>query len=189
MRTANAAWTYPGEVFAHTISFAWAEWSGQGMDHWYEEDEEIFVHPRDPYDRVDAVRSSRHVQVAISGLVVAETRSPVLVFETGLPVRFYVPRVDVDLGLLEPTSHHTRCPYKGIADYWSFTGGSGPKLENVAWSYPDPLPGVAAIAGHIAFYNERVDLTVDGTKLAHPKLPRPPARPRLHGCQAEIVDD
>lgn len=164
----NGAWYYPSpiegaEPIADMIAFYWDR-----VDRWLEEDEEIFVHPRDPYDRVDAVRSSRHVQVAISGLVVAETRSPVLVFETGLPVRFYLPKGDVDLALFEPTSHHTRCPYKGIADYWSFTGGSGPKLVNVAWSYPEPLPGVAAIAGHIAFYHERVDLTVDGTKLSRP---------------------
>ncbi|WP_206025799.1 DUF427 domain-containing protein [Rhodococcus sp. 14C212] len=139
---------------------------GPGIEHWYEEDTEIFVHPRDPYSRVDALPSSRHVQVSIGGTVVADTRHPVLLFETRLPVRYYIPPADVDFSVLEETELHTSCPYKGTARYWSFTGS--PRAENVAWSYPDPLPAVAPIAGHVAFYNEAVDLVVDGVPLARP---------------------
>ena len=148
------------------IGFEWFGRRGAGIENWYEEDTEIFVHPRDPHHRVDALPSSRHVQVSIAGTVVAETRNPVLLFETHLPVRYYIPPADVDFSVLEETELHTSCPYKGTARYWSFTGT--PRAENVAWSYPDPLPAVAPIAGHVAFYNEAVDLVVDGVPVARP---------------------
>ncbi|WP_138997934.1 DUF427 domain-containing protein [Rhodococcus zopfii] len=130
-----------------------------GAEHWFEEDTEVFVHPRDPYSRVDALPSSRHVTVAIGGSVVADTHAPVLLFETGLPVRYYIPANDVDFAQLEESELHTACPYKGVARYWSFTGT--PRVENVAWSYPEPIVAVAAIAGHVAFYGEATDITVD----------------------------
>ncbi|WP_149179767.1 DUF427 domain-containing protein [Streptomyces sp. TRM49041] len=164
--TANAAWSPPGDDLAGHIVF---EWFGRSaLDHWYEEDTEIFVHPRDPHKRVDALPSSRHVRVEIDGTTVAETRGPVLLFETGLPVRYYFPREDIRFGLLRPTGHNSRCPYKGVAtEYWSWTGG-GRIPPNVAWSYPDPLPAVREIAGRVAFYNEFVDLIVDGERLERP---------------------
>ncbi|WP_040784485.1 DUF427 domain-containing protein [Rhodococcus ruber] len=139
---------------------------GPGIQHWYEEDTEIFVHPRDPYHRVDALPSSRHVQVSVAGTIVADTRTPVLLFETRLPVRYYLPPADVDFSVLEETDLHTSCPYKGTARYWTFTGS--PRVENVAWAYPDPIPAVAPIAGHVAFYNEKVDLVVDGVPVPRP---------------------
>ncbi|WP_175407948.1 DUF427 domain-containing protein [Streptomyces sp. TRM64462] len=164
--TPNAAWTPPGPDLAGYLAF---EWFGRSaLDHWYEEETEIFVHPRDPHKRVDALPSSRHVQVAIGGTTVAETRTPVLLFETRLPVRYYFPRDDVRLDLLTPTDHVTRCPYKGLAtDYWSWTG-PGDVPPNVAWSYPAPLPAAHEITGMIAFYNEFVDLTVDEQPLQRP---------------------
>ncbi|MEU1885903.1 DUF427 domain-containing protein [Micromonospora sp. WMMD987] len=158
----NAAWTYPGDVFAETVCLAWREWFGQGIERWYEEDEEVFVHPRDPFSRVDSLPSSRHVVVKHRDVVLADTRRPVLLFETGLPTRYYVPADDLARDLLLPSDHHTRCPYKGIASYWSLRDVPGPEGESIAWFYPEPLPGVANIAGLTAFYPDRVTILVDG---------------------------
>jgi uncharacterized protein (DUF427 family) len=163
----NAAWSFPAAELAGHIAFEWFGADPDVLDHWYEEEEEIFVHPRDPYKRVDAIRSSRHVRVAVEGTQVAGTRTPVLLFETGLPVRYYIPPADVRFDLLTPTGLHTACPYKGTARYWSFPGdGSTP--PDVAWSYPDPLAAVRAVRDHVAFYNEAVDITVDGELLERP---------------------
>ncbi|MEU5595858.1 DUF427 domain-containing protein [Streptomyces sp. NPDC020298] len=163
----NAAWTYPGRELAGHITFAWFQRRDPGLDHWYEEEEEIFVHPRDPHKRVDALPSSRHVVVEIDGTVAADTRRPVLLFETGLPTRFYIPREDVRLDLFEATDHSSRCPYKGVAEYWSWRGDADVP-SNVLWSYPDPLPAVGAVRGLLAFYNEAVDITVDGEHRKRP---------------------
>ena len=138
------------------ITFYWDE-----MDAWFEEDEEVFVHPRDPYTRVDTVHSSRHVRVEIGGAVVAETRRPVLLFETGLPTRYYIPKQDVRMDLLQPSSSVSRCPYKGVARYWSGPVGDG-IIHDVVWSYPAPIPECPKIENLLSFYNERVDLYVDG---------------------------
>ena len=89
------------------------------MDSWFEEDVEVYTHPRDPYTRVDALPSSRHVVVEVDGVKVADSTHPTLLFETGLPVRYYLPKTDVRFDLLTPTDHHTRCPYKGTASYWT----------------------------------------------------------------------
>ena len=135
------------------------DWNG--MDHWFEEDEEIFVHPRDPYSRVDILGSSRHVVVRIGGVVVGESRQPRLLFETGLPTRYYLPLVDLRLDLLRPSDTVTRCPYKGTAAYWSVEV-DGKLHTDVAWTYRSPLAESQKIAGLVAFYDDRVDLTVDG---------------------------
>jgi uncharacterized protein (DUF427 family) len=163
----NAAWTFPADDLAGHLAFEWFRRTGKGLDHWYEEEEEIFVHPRDPHKRVDAIPSSRHVRVEIDGMAVADTRRPVLLFETGLPTRYYVPREDVRLDLLTPTDHHTGCPYKGTAEYWSWQGDADVP-PHLVWSYPDPLPAVAAVKGLLAFYNEAADITVDGERLERP---------------------
>lgn len=128
-------------------------------ERWFEEDTEVFTHPRDPYHRVDALRSSRHVRVSIDDVVVADSREPVLVFETGLPTRFYLPPGDVDFSVLEESEWSTGCPYKGVARYWSFTGP--PAADNVAWSYPEPVPGMEDIAGHVCFYDDAAEITVE----------------------------
>jgi uncharacterized protein (DUF427 family) len=158
------AWDYEVPELADHIAFDWFGRVEPGIEHWYEEDEEIFVHPRDPYKRVDALPSSRHVQVSVDGVVVADTRRPVLVFETRLPVRYYIPPEDVDLSRLVRSVLRTRCPYKGEARYWSVRGG----LDNIVWTYPDPIPAAAAIRDHVAFYNEVVDITVDGEPVERP---------------------
>jgi uncharacterized protein (DUF427 family) len=164
------AWSYDTGDLAGHLAFDWFRRSAPGIEHWYEEDEEIFVHPRDPYKRVDAIASSRHVEVAIGGVVVAASRRPTLVFETRLPVRYYLPADDVDFALLADTTLTTGCPYKGRARYWSFTGEAvdGQVVENIAWSYPDPLTAIGPIKGLVSFYNEVVDITVDGEKLDRP---------------------
>ena len=120
-----------------------------------------FVHPRDPFVRVDALQSSRHVRVERDGHLLAESDSPVLVFETGLPTRYYLPREDVRTELLKPTDTATTCPFKGQASYWSAEVG-GETHEDLVWSYENPIPQAEGIAGLMAFYPDRVDLKVDG---------------------------
>ncbi|KAB1141533.1 DUF427 domain-containing protein [Streptomyces luteolifulvus] len=166
----NAAWTFPAEDLAGHVAFEWFRHPGRGLDHWYEEEEEIFIHPRDPHKRVDAMPSSRHVRIEIDGTTVADTRRPVLLFETSLPTRYYLPREDVRLDLFTPTDHHTGCPYKGTASYWSWRGEADVP-PNIVWTYPDPLPAVHVVQGLLAFYNEAVDITVDGERLERPVTP------------------
>lgn len=138
------------------------------VDAWFEEDEEIFVHPRNPYVRVDALRSSRTVRVELDGVVLADSTSPVLVFETGLPTRYYLDRTDVDFSHLVPSTTSTPCPYKGrTSAYWSVRVGDRTH-EDLAWCYDYPTREVLPIAGMVAFYNERLDLVVDGERLARP---------------------
>lgn len=138
------------------------EWDA--VDAWFEEDEQIFGHPRNPYHRVDALRSTRLVRVELDGLVLAESRSPVLLFETGLPTRYYLDRTAVNIGALTHSETRTHCPYKGhTSDYWNVGD-----QRDLAWSYGQPYPAVAAIAGLVAFYNEKVDTFVDGRLLERP---------------------
>ncbi len=158
-----AAWSYPQAAeLSDYVTFRWNK-----MDHWYEEEEEIFVHPRDPYHRVDAIPSSRHVEVFVDGVKVADTRRPVLVFETGLPVRYYIPQEDIHMELLEPTRATSRCPYKGLASYWS-VAATGETRRNLVWGYMDPLPEMPKIKGLLSFYNEKVDIYVDGEREERP---------------------
>jgi uncharacterized protein (DUF427 family) len=147
------------------LTFYW-----DAMDAWFEEDEQVFVHPRDPYTRVDTVHSSRHVRVEIEGVTLAETRRPILVFETGLPIRYYIPKLDVRMNLLESTESVTRCPYKGVARYWSARVGDM-LVKDIVWSYPAPIPECPKIENLLSFYNERVDLYVDGVLREQPITP------------------
>jgi uncharacterized protein (DUF427 family) len=141
------------------------EWDA--MDAWFEEDEEVFTHPRDPHTRIDVLPSSRHVRIEIDGVTVAESSNPTLLFETGLPVRYYLPKTHVRLDLLTHTDSESHCPYKGQAEYWSVRTGDA-LHEDVAWSYPTPLPESLGVAGHIAFYDEKVDVFVDGVRQERP---------------------
>ena len=133
------------------------------FDEWYEEDEPVFSHPRDPFHRVDTRRSSRPIRIELDGVVVAESSRPVLLFETSLPTRFYLPREDV-VAELEPGDRRTACPYKGRATHWSVG-----EHRNVAWSYEDPLEEAVAIRGLVAFYDDRVDVTLDGERREYPR--------------------
>ena len=139
------------------------------FDGWYEEDERIAGHPRDPFHRVDVRQSSRPVRIELDGDVVAETTRARMLFETGLPVRFYLPREDVRLEL-HPSSRRTYCPYKGEASYWSVDAG-GRRRENLGWSYEQPLPDGPPVAGLVAFWNEVVDVSLDGERLERPGGP------------------
>jgi uncharacterized protein (DUF427 family) len=141
------------------------EW--EAMEAWFEEDEEVFTHPRDPYTRVDILPSSRHVRVEVEGVTVAESTSPRLLFETGLPARYYLPKTHVRMDLLTPTDTASHCPYKGQAEWWSVSA-NGSVHEDLAWSYRTPLPESQKIAGLVAFYNEKVDIFVDGVLQERP---------------------
>jgi uncharacterized protein (DUF427 family) len=150
-----------------TVRFEWG-----AADTWFEEDEEVFVHPRNPYVRVDALRSTRTVKVVLDGVTLAETSSPVMVFETGLPTRYYLNRTDVDFTHLTPSDTVTACPYKGTTSgYWSARAGTKTR-HDVAWTYDFPTSQLQPIAGLVAFYNEKVDLYVGGDLLARPASPR-----------------
>jgi uncharacterized protein (DUF427 family) len=142
------------------IAFAW-----QAMEAWFEEDDQIRVHPHDPYHLIDVRPSSRHVRVVGRGVTVAETRRPVLLFETGLPPRFYIPKMDARLDLLEEGSRTTHCAYKGTAPHYSIRLGDD-VVENIAWHYPFPDRGYEPIQNLLAFYQERIaDFFVDGERL------------------------
>jgi uncharacterized protein (DUF427 family) len=142
---------------ADTVRFEWA-----ALDAWFEEDEQVFVHPRNPYVRVDALRSTRPVRVELCGAELAESSSPVMVFETGLPTRYYINRTQVNFDHLIPSDTVTECPYKGrTTGYWSIRVGDTTHPD-LAWTYDFPTRQVSPIAGLIAFYNERVDIFLDG---------------------------
>ncbi len=146
-----------------TVRFDWA-----ALDSWFEEQEEVFVHPRNPYTRVDALRSDRRVRIELDGVVLAESSSTVTVFETGLPTRYYFDRLDVQFDHLQPSGTVTSCPYKGTtSSYWSVTV-NGRVSPDLAWAYDFPTRQLLPIAGLVAFYNEKVDVTVDGVHLERP---------------------
>ena len=157
----NAVWSYPDPIESAPPITGYLAFFWRKMDHWYEEDEEVFVHPRDPYHRVDVLESSRHVKVSVNGEVVAETDRPVILFETGLPPRYYIPPEAVREDVLVPSEKHTQCPYKGIASYHSVEAG-GETVEHLVWYYPEPIPATEKIRGNLSFFNEKVDLEVDG---------------------------
>jgi uncharacterized protein (DUF427 family) len=151
-------------LLLETFRFEW-----DALDHWYEEDEEVFVHPRNPYVRVDALRSTREVRVELEGVELARSSSPVMVFETGLPTRYYLNRTEVRFEHLVPTATVTRCPYKGTTTgYWSVVV-DGRVHEDLAWSYDFPTRQLLPIAGLVAFYNEQVDVFLDGELLERPR--------------------
>jgi uncharacterized protein (DUF427 family) len=135
----------------------------RALDRWLEEEDEVVGHPRDPFKRIDIRRSSRRVRVEVDGRLVADSSRPLMLFETGLPTRYYLPREDVRTELLEASDHRTVCAYKGEASHFSANG-----TENVAWTYPDPAPDKPELRDAIAFYNENVDITVDGQPVGRP---------------------
>jgi uncharacterized protein (DUF427 family) len=165
----NAVWRYldppvHSPAVQDYFAFYWHK-----LDHWYEENDEVFAHARDPHKRIDVLRSSRHVQVILGGEEVANTRRPTLLLETGLVTRFYIPFEDIRKDLLLPTDTHSRCPYKGEASYWSVKIGER-VYKDIVWSYPTTLPEAQNIAGLLSFYNERVDsIIVDDEEFPKPR--------------------
>jgi uncharacterized protein (DUF427 family) len=164
----DAGWRYLEPVdgspaIADYMAFYWNK-----MNHWYEEDEEIFVHARDPFRRIDCLPSSRHVQVIVDGEIVAESRRATFLFETGMPTRYYLPIADTRLDLLSPSRYISRCPYKGISNFYHVTV-KGERHENMVWYYPDPVHEAEKIKGLVSFYNEFVDrILVDGIEQPKP---------------------
>jgi uncharacterized protein (DUF427 family) len=157
----NAIWGYPQTIPSAPPIAGYVACYWDAMDAWFEEDEEQFVHAPDPYHRVDVRASSRHVRVIVEGEVVAESRTPTLLFETSLPPRYYLPAADVRADVLVPSETTSRCPYKGTASYRSVRVG-GAIAPDLVWTYPEPRAEVAQIAGLYCFYNERTDIEVDG---------------------------
>ena len=138
------------------------------MDGWFEEDEEIFGHARDPHVRLDILKSTRPVRVEFGGMVVAESNRAHFLFETSLAPRHYIPRDDVRMDLLTESQQRTRCPYKGEAQYFSFSNGGG-TIDDIAWTYPTPLPEAAPIANHICFHKRYADgIYLDGVRQEAP---------------------
>ncbi len=163
----NGAWYYPDPLegaspIADMIAFYW-----ERVDRWLEEDEEIFVHPRDPYHRIDVLRSDRHVRISLEGELLAESDRATAVFESNLPPRWYLPAEDV-VAELEPTDTVTRCGYKGQASYYAVRLASGDATPDLVWTYKDPLEEAGRIAGLLCFFNERVDLELDGVPQERP---------------------
>jgi len=162
----DAVWSYPEPLegappLAGHYAFYWNR-----MDEWLEEDEPAIVHARDPYHRVDVIDTSRHVRVSVGGSPVADTRGARVIFETGLPPRWYFPRDDVRMELLADSPTRTGCAYKGFASYWSVGD-----VDDAAWCYPEPTRDFERIRGMVAFFNERVELEVDGELQERPVTP------------------
>ncbi len=166
----NAAFTFRnppgnGPKLEEYVAFQWDK-----MDAWFEEDDEVFIYARDPYKRVDVLHSSRHIKVVVDGTTVADTKRPWLLFETGLPTRYYMPKHDARMDLLERSDTVTRCPYKGEAHLYSVKIGH--KLhEDLAWSYRFPVQECSKIQGLVGFLNEKVDIYEDDKLLPRPNTP------------------
>lgn len=150
---------------AGTVRFEWDELE------WFEEDERVFVHARNPYARVDALRSSRPVRIELDGVVLAEAAATVMVFETGLPPRRYFERTAVDFTHLEPSELVTACPYKGETSAWWSARTPTAHHPDLAWSYDFPSHQLLPIAGLVAFFDEHVDTYLDGEPQARPVTP------------------
>lgn len=167
----NAAWYYPEpladapDALKDLIAFYWDK-----VDTWMEEDEEVIGHARDPYHRIDLRRTSRHIRVSLEGQLLADTRRAVALFESNLPTRWYIPREDV-LAELEPSNRHTICPYKGRASYYSVRLDGGEMIEDLVWYYAEPFAGAVGVAGLLCFYNEKVDIELDGEAQERPDSP------------------
>ncbi|HEV3295381.1 MAG TPA: DUF427 domain-containing protein [Streptosporangiaceae bacterium] len=165
---AGAALRYPDSPLPELRELVRFDW--QAMSEWLEEDEPVYTHARSPYTRIDILASSRQVRVVVDGVTVAESGQPRILFETGLPPRFYLPLTDVRMDLLRPSEASSGCPYKGTASYWSVDTGQQVHRDLV-WMYRYPLPESQKIAGLACFYNEKVDLYLDGELQERPRSP------------------
>jgi uncharacterized protein (DUF427 family) len=160
-RVENAVWAYPDPLPAAAwlndhLALYW-----DAADTWLDEDEQVSGHLRDPYHRVDVRESRRNVSVLLDGRPIASTARPMLLSETGLPNRYYIPPQDVDDGVLSPSETRSVCPYKGTASYWNLQL-NGRRLDDAAWSYPEPLEEATRVGGHLSFEHDGLTLEVDG---------------------------
>ena len=138
------------------------------MDQWFEEDTPIYVHPKDPFKRVDILESTRPVKVSVEGQMIAKTTTSMHLYETSLPRRFYIPFTSIDASVLRPSTTKTKCPYKGDAEYYSVEI-NGKLHEDLFWYYRNPTLESSKVVGLCCPYNERVDIELDGEKLERPK--------------------
>jgi uncharacterized protein (DUF427 family) len=162
----GAARRFPESPLEQIRDLVRVEWNA--MTEWFEEDEPVYTHPRDPYTRVDILASSRHVRVEVDGVTVADSHQPRILFETGLPPRYYLPITDLRVDLLRPSETQTHCPYKGTATYWSLDTGTAIH-QDLVWIYRAPLPESQKIAGLACLYNEKVDIYLDGVLQERPR--------------------
>jgi len=162
----RAGLRYPESPLQPLRGLVRLDWAA--MTEWLEEDEPVYVHPRDPYTRVDILASSRNVRVELDGVTVAQSGQPRILFETGLPPRYYLPMADVTLELLRPSATTSHCPYKGTASYWSVDTGTAVHAD-IAWMYRSPLPESQKIAGLVCFYDEKADVYLDGERQDRPR--------------------
>lgn len=163
-----AAWTYRTPVNGAQFLKGYVAFEWNKMDAWFEEKDQVFVHARDPFLRIDTIATDRHVKVVLNGMTVAESDAAVILLEPGHPIRYYLPIADTRVDLLRPSDTTSRCAYKGLANYYSMEVG-GKLVEDVIWSYRAPTLESGKITGMVAFYNERVDaIIVDGEELAKP---------------------
>lgn len=166
----DAVWSYPKPVDGAPPLNGYVALYWHKLDTWWEEDEEMIGHVRDPYHRVDVLDSSRQVRVSVDGVTLAATTRPKALYETGLPVRWYIPLEDVTLDVLVHSDTQTTCAYKGRASTLS-ARVNGEIKSDVAWTYRDPRRDVDRIRGHVCFYNEFVDIEVDGEPQQRPQSP------------------
>jgi uncharacterized protein (DUF427 family) len=166
----DAVWGYPEPIDGGAPLLGYVALYWNAMDRWLEEDEELVGHVRDPYHRVDVLDSSRHVKVSLGGVLLAETHRPKALYETGLPVRWYIPPEDVRLELLHHSDSRSLCAYKGEASYLSVQV-DGTLREDLVWTYPEPRRDAERVRGHLCFYNEKVDVEVDGEAQDRPQSP------------------
>jgi uncharacterized protein (DUF427 family) len=166
----DAGWSYPEPIagappLAGHIAFYW-----DAMDEWLEEDEPAVGHARDPYHRIDVLDTSRRVTISVAGEVIADTRRARVLFESSLPPRWYIPLSDVRRASLVPSDRHTVCAYKGVASYWSVSAG-GEIQKDVVWYYPEPRHDALRVKDYLCFFNERVDIELDGELQSRPRTP------------------
>ena len=159
---ADAAWSFPSMDATGGLSLAGlVAFDFDRLDGWFEEDEEIFGHPRDPYHRFDCRRTSEHVEIRLGGVIIAETRRAIKLFETSIPPRYYVPLDDVKAGTLSPSETRTFCPYKGEAAYYDTRAGDT-VLQDGAWTLPNPLGEAVAVGNHVSFWGNGTEVIADG---------------------------
>jgi uncharacterized protein (DUF427 family) len=159
----NSAWSWSEPLLEGHVALDW-----HAMDEWFAEDDQLFGHPRDPYSRIDVHKSTRHVRILRDGVVLADTRRSKILFETGLPSRYYIPAEDVRTELLMPSPTRTRCAYKGSASHWSVRIGDR-VVDDLVWSYPEPQLDAEPVRDLLCFYQERVEVELDGERQTRPR--------------------
>jgi uncharacterized protein (DUF427 family) len=167
---ADAVWGYreplePASFLRDHVAFSW-----DALDEWLAEDEQLFGHPRDPFHRIDVYDSSRHIRVSLDGETLADSTRARVLFENGLPPRWYLPPEDVRTDLLVPSEKTTTCAYKGHASYWHARVGDR-LVEDIVWAYPEPAHDAEPVRGRLCFFDERVDVEIDGVRAGRPQTP------------------